>query len=291
MLWFKKQPKDVPAGERDIIVPAELTLPFDPNLFQQHLSHLKHVAEQDAGLDAYIVSMQAKQKLYEESLNPTAIDSLDLAKIEILLELVFTARRRVFPVMQSMGELQAVAAIKELLYGKGMLLERMQAFTDALSVAEGDDRESKKNAAKTRRAGFDFAAEMLHYTDPVKYPLMTRWVWDQSTVSGALREFVRGNDHMAEVPLGNSPEMFEGARKWLAEQVAEQGIYKDVPFWVDMVLAEAYATYFRSMAEGMLSADFGRGGGPEEYVKKFLGIDTMRRSGRTRVKKGTEDIR
>ena len=288
MLWFRKQPKDIPAGERDIIVPAELSLPFDPNLFQQHLSHLKHVAEQDAGLDAYIVSMQAKQKLYEESLNQTAIQSLDLAKIEVLLELVFSARRRVFPAMQRMGELQAVAAIKELLYGNGQLLERMQAFADALPVDAGDDRESKKNAAKVKRAGFDFAAEMLHNLDPVKYPLMTRWVWDQSTVSGALREFIRGNDHMAEVPLGNSPEMFEGARKWLAEQVAEQGIYKDVPFWVDMVLADAYATYFRSMAEGMLSADFGRGGGPEEYVKKFLGIDTMRRSGRTRVKKETE---
>lgn len=288
MLWFKKQPKDVQVTERDLIVPAELTLPFDANLFQQHFSNLKHVAEQDAGLDAYIASMQSKQKLYAESLNEAAIDSLSLEKIEVLLELVFTARRRVYPVLQKMGEQQSVLLIKTLLYGNGMLLERMQSFTEALPVDEGADKAGQKLAAKIKRAAFDFAAEMLHYTDPVKYPLMSRWVWDQSTVSGALREFIRGNDHMAEVPLGNSPEMFEGARKWLAEQVAEQGIYKDVPFWVDMVLADAYSTYFRSMAEGMLSADFGRSGGPEEYVKKFLGIDTMRRSGRTRVKKDSE---
>ena len=288
MLWFKKQPKDVQVAERDLIVPAELTLPFDANLFQQHFSNLKHVAEQDAGLDAYISSMQAKQKLYADNLNETAIDSLSLEKIEVLLELVFTARRRVFPVMQKMGEQQAVSAIKTLLYGDGVLLERMQAFTEALPVDESSDKAGQKAAAKVKRAAFDFAAEMLHFTDPVKYPLMSRWVWDQATVSGALREFIRGNDHMAEVPLGNSPEMFEGARKWLAEQVSEQGIYKDVPFWVDMVLADAYATYFRSMAEGMLSADFGRSGGPEEYVKKFLGIDTMRRSARTRVKKESE---
>jgi len=289
MLWFKKQPKDVQAGERDIIVPAELTLPFDINLFQQHLTHLKHVAEQDAGLEAYIASLQAKQHLFEATLNPAAIDNLTLEKIEVLLELVFTARRRVFPVVQRMGEQQAAGAIKALLYGDGLLVDRMQAFVDALSVDAGEDKESQKNAAKVRRAVFDFAAEMLHFTDLVKYPLMTRWVWDQSTVSGALREFIRGNDHMAEIPLGSSPEMFEGTRKWLVEQISEQGIYKDVPLWVDLVLAEAYATYFRSMAEGMLSADFGRSGGPEEHVKKFLGIDTMRRSGRSRVLKDAED--
>ena len=289
MLWFKKQPKDVQGGERDVIVPGELSLPFDANLFQQHFSHLKHVAEQDAGLNAYISSMQAKHRLYVESLSLAAIDSLNLGKIEVLLELVFTARRRVFPYLQRMGEPQAVAAIKELLYGDGRLVERLQAFTDKFTGEAGDDKESLKNAAKIRRAAFDFAAEMLHFADPVKYPLMSRWVWDQATVSGALREFVRGNDHMAEIPLGNSPEMFEGTRKWLAEQIAEQGIYKDVPFWVDMVMADAYATYFRSMAEGMLSADFGRAGGPEEYVKKFLGIDTIRRSGRTRVKKDAEN--
>ena len=289
MLWFKKQPKEASGAEADIIEPALLSLPFDADLFQQHLTHLKHLAEADVGLEAYIESLRTKQQLFADALNPSAIANLDLAKIEVLLELVFSARRRVFPAMQRLGEPQAVAAIKELLYGKSPLAQRLEGFTEVIPVAEGEDRESQKSAAKTRRAAFDFAAELLHFNDPVKYPLMTRWVWDQSTVSGALREFIRGNDHMAEIPLGNSPEMFEGVRKWLTDQIGEQGLYKDVPLWIDLVLAQAYSTYFRSMAEGLLSADFGRGGGPEEHLKKFLGIDRMRRSGRSRVKRQTSE--
>jgi hypothetical protein len=286
MLWFKKQPDKQSARERDVIEPADISLPFDAGLFQQHLSHLRHLAEQDAGgLEAYMASLQAKQQLFASLLGPGEIDTLSLEKLEALLETVFTARRRVYPTLEAMGNAAAVQSAKDLLYGEGELQERMQAFVDALPIAPGDDKESQKSAVKTRRAAFDFAAEMLHFNDPVRYPLMTRWVWDQNTVSGALREFIRGNDHMAEIPLGNSPEMFEGTRQWLAGQVGEQGIYKDVPLWIDLVLAEAYAAYFRSMAEGVLSADFGRSGGPEEHVKKFLGIDGDRRGTRSRVKK------
>jgi Cft2 family RNA processing exonuclease len=81
--------------------------------------------------------------------------------------------------------------------------------------------------------------------------------------------------------------MFEGARVWLAAQISEQGLYRDVPFWVDLVMAKAYSEYFRSMAEGMLSADFGRGTTPAEQLKKFLGIDQLRKSGQSRVKRLT----
>jgi len=39
-------------------------------------------------------------------------------------------------------------------------------------------------------AAWDFAAEVLHFHAPERYPLMTRWVWDETTQSGALRELV-----------------------------------------------------------------------------------------------------
>lgn len=286
MLWFKKQPKDAaPGGDRDLIEPAVLSLPFDSNLFQQHLSELRHNAELDAGVEVYLESLRTKQTLFAETLAPDVVGSLDFEKIEVLLETVFSARRRVFPVLQALGLQAAVGAIRELLYGSAALTERMERFAGLVPVAETGDKEARKQAGKNRRAMHDFGAEMLHFRDPLKYPLMSRWVWDQSTVSGALREFIRGNDSMVEIPLGNSPEMFEGVRKWLADQIAEQGIYKDVPLWVDLMLAEAYSAYFRSMAEGLLSADFGRSGGPEEHVKKFLGIDALRKDGRSRVKK------
>lgn len=286
MLWFKKQPDSaVPGGVADTIVPAALSVTLDPGLFQQHFAKLGSQAEESAGLEALLTSLQMKSQLFSSLLNPQSLPSLSMEGIEALLETVFSARRRLFPALQALGVEAARSAIHELLYGDTALVERLQAFSEIVPIDESADKETRKQAAKNRRAAFDFGAEMLHFNNPVKYPLMTRWVWDQNTVSGALREFIRGNDSLPDVPLGNSPEMFEGARAWLAEQIAEQGLYKDVPFWIDLVEAQAYSEYFRSMAEGMLSADFGRGITPQEQLKKFLGIDAERKAGQSRVKR------
>ncbi|BBP05522.1 hypothetical protein TPL01_03190 [Sulfuriferula plumbiphila] len=286
MLWFKKQPDSaVPAGEADAIVPAALPVALDPGQFQQHFAQLGRQAEEGVELEALLASLRMKSQLFSGLLNAQALPSLSMDGIEALLETVFSARRRVFPALQALGVEVTRGAIQELLYGNMALAERLQKFSGIVPLDETADKETRKQAAKNRRAAFDFGAEMLHFNNPVKYPLMTRWVWDQNTVSGALREFIRGNDSLPDVPLGNSPEMFEGARAWLAEQIAGQGLYKDVPFWIDLILAQAYSEYFRSMAEGMLSADFGRGITPQEQLKKFLGIDAERKAGQSRVKR------
>ncbi len=289
MLWFKKQLETAAHGgsPTEVIVPAEPSLPFDADLFARHFRELNQIAELDAGIEAYLESLRAKQRLFAQTLAQPALDALTLDKIEMLLETVFSARRRLYPALAELGEAGTVAAVRALLYGPGPLAERMAAFVAAMPVAEAEDREAKKAAHKLRRAAHDFGAELLHFMSPEQYPLMTRWVWDQSTVSGALREFIRGNDAMVDIPLGTSPEMFEGVRQWMADRIAEQGIYRDVPLWIDLMLAQGYGHYFRSMAEGLLSADFGRSGGPEEHIKKFLGIDPVRRGG-SRVKKVLE---
>jgi hypothetical protein len=105
-------------------------------------------------------------------------------------------------------------------------------------------------------------------------------------MSGALREFVRGGDAVERLPLDARPETFEAARRWIAAEIEAQGIYRDIPFWVDLVKAAAYAHYFRAMTGGVLGSDFTRTSGPEESVKKLLGIEPERRGGKSRVSKG-----
>ena len=288
MLWFKKRPDDAQAaGEDDTIVPAELPLALDASQFKQFYSQLTHEAGDADGLEGYLSSLQAKSDAFAAILAPEALENLSLEDVAELLEMVFSARRRIFPALEQLGIDRLRLEIAQLLYGKDGLAARLVAFSELLNVDEQSDKEARKQAAKSRRALYDFGAEMLHFNNPGKYPLMTRWVWDQNTVSGALREFIRGNDHLPDVPFGNSPEMFEGARVWLVAQIGEQGLYRDVPFWVDLVMAKAYSEYFRSMAEGMLSSDFGRGTTPAEQLKKFLGIDQLRKSGHSRVKRLT----
>lgn len=285
MLWMRKQVEPERVRERDVIVPAALPLELDSALFLTHLSHLQQLTEPEGGVETFLGRLNAKHQRFAEVLAPEAAPRLDLERIEELLERVFTARRRIYPLLKALGQEQTAAAVKAVLMGEGLVEERMQAFAEAMPVAVGEDRESRRLAAKQRRAAMDFAAELLHFRDPVKYPLMTRWVWDKSTMSGALRELVRGAGELRELPFDMSPETFEGARKWLAEQIAGQGIYRDVPFWIDLLLGEAYVGYVRSMAEGNLGGDFGRGVTPHEQLKKLLGIDDPV-NGRSRVRKG-----
>jgi hypothetical protein len=284
MLWFRKRPEAALPAVTDQITPAELPVALDRGLFQQHFAKLLENAAQDGGIEGYLAALGAKQHAYAALIERSG-GGLTLDDFESLLDLVFTARRRVFPALGALGAAQVTARVSELLWGNAPLAQRMQGFVDAMPGAAGMDRDSIRAAAKVRRAAWDFAAELVHFGDPEKYPLMSRWVWDQGTQSGALREFIRGSDGVMEIPVANSPESFEGARKWLAERIAEEGVYRDVHFWIDLVQAQAYTTYFRSVTEGGLGADFGRGTPAHEQVKKLLGIDPPRADGRRRVKK------
>lgn len=271
MLWFsKKQQQSVAPTAVNQIVPAQLPLALDATLFKQHCSRLLEIAAQDGGIESYLAALRAKQHAFTETLGRGEIGAND---IEMLLGCVFTARRRVYPALESVGMARAAGLLRDLVSGTLYPAERLQAFVDAMPGATGMDRESVKAAAKVRRAAWDFAAEALHFSDPVRYPLMSRWVWDEATQSGALREFVRGNDAIRDIPFNNSPATFEGARVWLAERIAEEGIYRDVPLWIDLVQAQAYTAYFRSFTEGSLGADFARGVTQHEQLKKILGID------------------
>ena len=286
MLWFRKRPEAAdPPGVAEQVVPAEVPLALDPGLFRQHFEKLLGHAEQGGGIESYLIALNAKQHRFAELLGSGSAANLGMSELECLLDQVFTARRRLYPALERLGVTRAAELVHELLSGPAPLARRLQNFVDAVPGAECMDRESLRAAAKMRRAAWDFAAELLHFSDPVQFPLMSRWVWDQGTQSGALREFLRGNDALREIPFSNDPGLFEGARRWLAERIAEEGIYRDVPFWIDLVLAQAYTTYFQSVTDGSLGADFGRGVSAHEQLKKLLGIDAPRDQGRTRVKK------
>jgi len=286
MLWHKKRPER--PTERDVIQPAALPVAFDEALCRQHMTTLLEAAQLDGGIAVYLESLGTKQRIFAELLGEEAIGALDDAGIEALLGSIFTARRRLFPVLAELGSAATAAALRELLYGDRPLAARMADFVARLPIREGEGREARSRAARLRRAAHDLAAEALHFVDPVRYPLMARWVWDDSTMSGALREFVRGGEAASGLPLDTRPETFEAARRWIAGEVEAQGIFRDLPFWVDLVKAAAYTHYFRAMTGGVLGADFSRSSGPEESVKKLLGIEPERRGGTTRVMKERE---
>jgi hypothetical protein len=283
--WFgKRAAQQAVAVAADDLVPLPLPVPLDAGLFQRHFDALLEAAAADGGVEAYLAALAAKREVFAGARTLAQVAAPGLDEVEALLALVFTARRRLYPALEALGEERLAGLMNALWFGASPVGDRLQHFVDAMPGAADGDRAHLKAAAQLRRAARDFAAEVLHFAETDRYPLMTRWVWDEATQSGALREFIRGNDAMREVPFSNAPGLFEAARRWLAEQIAAQGIYRDEALWVDLLQAQAYLGYFRSMTEGSLGADFGRGVPPQEQLKRLLGIDAApgARPGRVR---------
>lgn len=244
-------------------------LQLDPGRFALHFSEFVSLADAGAGLQAYVEGLETKHRLFAAALAEPA--RLDLAGVDALLGTVFTARRKLYPAIESLGAEAFAGRVAHLLAGEATIDE----FCDALPLPE--ERAARR---KLRGAAHDFAAELLHFADPRAQPLMTRWVWDASSASGALRELMRedgaaGVDHAA-------------ARGWLYERIAEQGIWRDQHWLADLVLAMAYVTYFRAMTGGVLGSDFTRASTPDEQLRKLLGLDAAGR--RLRVRKSAATI-
>ncbi len=285
MPWFKRPP-EAQAGNRDgleTVGPIALPVDLDERVFRQKFAQFLTLLGEAGGIDPFVAALTVKHELFAKALAPAALEGLGLATLETLVETVMPARKRVWPSLEALGEAGVRQGVQALLYGAQPLAERLPAFVDAIPVAGLEDQ---KAIRKVRRALWDLGAELLHFRAPVQYPLMTRWVWDQGTHSGALREFVKGGDALDKVLLGTDPGVYEAGRRWLAERMAENGMYRDPEFIVDVFFAHAYGDYMRALSSGMglMNADFGGKEDPLEVVKKLLGIDAARRT-ESRVKK------
>jgi len=274
MLWARKRPVEAAPRNPAEIVAAELPLALDAGLFEQHFAALLDAVTACGGVERCLELLVAKHELCAATLTAARERDLESEEIGRVLGFVFTARRHLLPALDELGAQRRAGLIRDLGDVAVPLTNRLQRFVDAMPGARSLDRADVSAAARLRRAAWNFAAEMVHFGDPVRFPLMSRWVWDSASQSGALREFVRGNDAMREIPFDNSAELHEGARAWLSGRIAERGIYRDLPLWIDLVLGQAYVGYLRSMANGSLGGEFARGAAPHEQLTKLLGIDS-----------------
>ncbi len=239
-------------------------MPLEAQRFAAHFSGFVALAKAGPGPQAYLDGLQAKHVLFARGVALRSGEAIDA-----LLEAVFPARRKLFPVIEALGADTLAFRVAALLHGDASAERRIAAFGSALPLPEGDTRGRRAARRKLEGAARDFAAELLHFSEPATHPLATRWAGD------ALREFASSD---------SVPDAAQ-AHEWLLGQVAEQGIYRDRHWWADLVLATAYVGYFRAMTGGTLGSDFTRGATPEEQLRKLLGIDAERPGGRSRVRK------
>jgi hypothetical protein len=231
-------------------------------------------AEEHGGVEQYVAALQWKSALFRDALGSGRCRDVDLPTFKTLCAHIPTARRR----MASHLEAAAFPALRE----------RVSALLDAADES-ADDRLAAFCAAFPDDRGHrwvrDLAAEMLHNADPERYPLMTRWVWDARANTGVVRELWYGEDvdHML-IDVPDRFGTFVMLREELAQFLADNGVFRDVLHYVDLLTAQVYAGYVSEQGGSYLRTDFAMPEDPMLHTRRLLGLDAIDSSGRTRLK-------
>ena len=233
--------------------------------------------EDQGGVEHYIDALKLKSRMFQQALLEGDPADLDIDTLAGLCTFMSTVRRRIAPYLTSDG-------IERIRGALALLLE------DHPNTATANDRMAAfaANFADNREHRWvrDFAAEVLHNVSPEHYPLMTRWVWDARANTGALREIWFGDDvDYLTIPVGDRFEVFLMLREELAVFLSDNGFFRDIMFYIDLLQAHIYAEYICAQGGTYLRADFTAPEDPMQHARRMLGLDGVKAgSAKTRLK-------
>lgn len=261
-------------------VPVELERPrldLSGAILTRAFETLVQGSEEQGGIEQWIDALKLKSRMFQQALGQGNPADLPLDTFKSLCAFMSSVRRRVGPFLEQPAYDEMVAAIVELLQ-------------DAQDTSTADQRMSAFCARfptdRKHRWVQDLAAEILHGTDPERYPLMNRWVWDAKANTGVIREiwFDDETDNITlAVPDGYGTYLM--LREELSQFLADNGIFRDMIWYVDLLCAKIYADYIAAQGGIYLRADFSAPGDPMEHTRRLLGLDGVRAgTRRTRLK-------
>lgn len=256
---------------RDIERPR---LELSGDSLQSALQGLVSGSEDHGGIERYVDAVKLKSKLFQQALDDIGAGSLELETFKGLCTFMATVRRRVGPWLEGDAFTRVREALAELLDETGDVDARIARFCSRFP----DD--------KSHRWVRDLAAEMLHNRDPERYPLMNRWVWDAKTNTGVLREIWHAEDvdHIV-IRVADGYGTFLMLREELSQFLTDNGFFRDIPYYVDLLCAQVYARYICEQGGSYLRTDFSAPEDPMQHTRRLLGLDGVRPgSGRTRLK-------
>ena len=231
-------------------------------------------SEDHGGIERYVDAIKLKSQMFRQALAEDAIDNLDLETFKGLCTFMSTVRRRIGNWLNEDAFAGLHEGIRELVAADDNVDARITAFC------------SRFPEDKQHRWVRDLATEMLHNADPERIPLMNRWVWDAQANTGVIREIWHGEnvDHI-KIPVGDSYGTYVMLREELSQFLTDEGFFRDVLQYVDILCAQVYAQYICEQGGSYLRADFSAPEDPMQHTRRLLGLDGVRAgSGKTRLK-------
>jgi hypothetical protein len=241
------------------------------------LESLVKAAQAIGGVETLAEGVRLKASVFQELLADGRAASLELSAFEQLTAAMATVRRRIAGPLAALGWSQLRAAM-------AALIERTQD-TSSADAAVAAFRATFPEG-KDHRFVRDLAAELLHNVYPERYPLMHRWVWDAKANTGVVREIWHGDnvDHML-IDVADGYDTFLVLREELSQFLADNGVFRDMLWYVDLLEAQIYGNYISAQGGAYLRTDFGSTADPLEQSRRILGLDPVSgRTGRSRFK-------
>ena len=260
--------------------PARPVLDLSGPKLRRAFENLVESAEDTGGVERYVGALALKASLFEEVLGKGQVSELTESEFYDLAAFATPVRRRIgawlgrngFPAMRS-----RLVALLDGWSDVGTSDQRIGAFVASFP----DDRE--------HRWSRDLAAEVLHFTAPERYPLMTRWIWDAKVNTGVLREiwYSENSVEPGTILVGDGFATFATLREELEGFLQANGVFRDLALYTDMLCAHIYAAYINDRGGQYLHADFCGGAKADAmaHTRRLLGLDAVdTKSGRTRLK-------
>jgi len=264
-------------SSRSAIKPHEFERPvleLSGEILRVTLQMVVNGSEDQGGIERYIDAVKLKSSMFRQALVENDIADLDLETFKGLCMFMATVRRRVSEWLNEDSFIEMRAAIIELFDDAEHVDNRIGRFCDRFPNG------------KKHRWVKDLATELLHNADPERVPLMNRWVWDANANTGVIREIWHGDnvDHIT-LPVADGYGTYIMLREELSQFLSDNGIFRDVPFYVDLLCAQVYAQYICEQGGSYLRADFQAPEDPMQHTRRLLGLDGVQPgNGRTRLK-------
>jgi hypothetical protein len=206
--------------------------------------------------------LKSKSEFFVEYLNQDRISSISENELQEIFKRIFVTRRKSKLLFEHYSFEQLKAGIIDLLYEKKDIENRFQDFVDSFKELDVFLR-------------FDMAGEILHYTNPDKYWLWCRWLWDPKANTGALPLVTNEEFKLSAASYG---EMYMNVGKAVAfvHSMAESAEFQFINrslFGTDVYLSCVYVIYAYTILKIKMTDEFNKVmPGLPEFSRRILGI-------------------
>lgn len=209
--------------------------------------------------------LEDKSRRFQAVLEPRALANLTEDRLRALLRTIFTTRRRASEVISEVGAKRLQSELLDLLHGSEPIVARIDRFDDGLAAIE----------PAVRR---DIAGEALHFYDPERYWLWTRWMWDPELRTGALPLVTMQEYDLLGPTAGQTYRKVGNAIAFVNQTGRAVGFtrYGSEAFGIDVYLACVYGIYLYTITRMRMTQEFNKVIPPlPQLVRRLLGTHRM----------------